>query len=100
MKLSKTGIVLGTELFSNSVGEYNLQPDGSIAFDVQPPEGTKISYINNLSPYYLTCSEVGAITLMDSSLKTTAVCPDGSLVLQVRAIVQQILTDDRCYWGL
>jgi len=92
-------IIVGTELFSVPVGLYTLTQDGSLVFAAAPPQGTTISYIYNLSPFYLTCSEVGVINLMDPALQTTALCPDGSLVHQVQEFVQQILTQDPCYWG-
>jgi hypothetical protein len=97
--LSKTGIVIGSELFSTSVGDYVLKSNGSLIFSTTPPQGTTISYIYNLSPFFLTCSEVSVINLMDPALQTTAVCPDGSLVHQMQEFVQQILTQDPCYWG-
>jgi hypothetical protein len=98
-QLEHNGVAVGTELFSTSVPPYILTTSGSLTFSATPPEGTLISYIYNLSPFTLTCSEVSVINLMDPALQTTAVCPDGSLVHQVQEFVQQILTSDPCYWG-
>jgi len=99
MQLLKTGIAVGSELFNNPVGSYVLTAGGSLTFSVAPQQGTTISYTYNMSPFSLTCSEVGVINLMDPALQTTALCPDGSLVHQVQEFVQQILTSDPCYWG-
>ena len=98
-QLEHGGVVVGSELFSGPVPAYKLTPGGKLKFVSAPAAGTTISYIYNLSPFTLTCSEVSVISLMDPALKTTALCPDGSMVYQVREFAQQILTQDPCYWG-
>lgn len=98
-QLKHSGIVVGSELFSGTVPSYTLSSNGKLKFASTPTAGTTISYIYNLSPFMLTCSQVSVISLMDPALKTTALCPDGSMVYQVREFVQQILAQDPCYWG-
>jgi hypothetical protein len=98
-RLQHSGIVVGSELFNTTVPQYTLSSSGKLRFTSTPTAGTTISYIYNLSPFTLTCSEVSVISLMDPALQTTALCPDGSMVYQVREFVQQILAQDPCYWG-
>lgn len=98
-QLDHSGIVVGSELFSGAVPQYTLTSSGKLSFVSPPVAGTAISYIFNLSPFTLTCSQVSVISLMDPALQTTALCPDGSMVYQVREFVQQILAQDPCYWG-
>lgn len=98
-QLEHTGVVVGSELFNIAVPNYTLTSGGSLNFVSTPTSGTAISYIYNLSPFTLTCSQVSVINLMDPALQTTAVCPDGSMVYQVREFVQNILAQDPCYWG-
>jgi hypothetical protein len=98
-QLNNTGIVVGSELFNVAVPAYTITTAGALTFASSPPAGTTISYMYNMSPFILTCSPVSVINLMDPALQDTAVCPDGSLVYQVREFNQQILTLDSCYWG-
>ncbi len=97
--LNHSGIVVGSELFNLPVPKYTLTSSGSLNLSASPTAGTKISYIYNLAPFILTCSEVSVISLKDPALQTTALCPDGSMVYQVREFVYQILAQDPCYWG-
>lgn len=98
-QLKNTGILLGSELFNTAVPQYTLTSAGRLAFVSAPPPGTQISYIFNLSPLVLTCSEVSVISLKDPALATTAVSPDGAMVYQVREFVHDILAQDPSYWG-
>ena len=97
--LNHSGIVVGSELFNLPVPTYTLTSSGNLNLSAAPTVGTQISYIYNLSPFILTCSQVSVISLKDPSLQTTALCPDGSMVYQVREFVYQILAQDPSYWG-
>jgi hypothetical protein len=93
-------ITIGSELFSNPVPDYELDYSvGALTFSSAPASGTKISYIYNIAPFNMACSQVGVINLTDPALQTTALCPDGSMVYQMREFNQAILQADNCYWG-
>lgn len=98
-QLKHSGIQIGSEQFNVAVPSYTLRADGSLVFASAPPANTLISYIYNLSPFPLVCSEVATFSLMDPALKASAKCPDGSLVHQIREYVQAILIQDPSYWG-
>ncbi len=98
-QLNNTNIIVGSELFNVPVPAYTITAFGVLTFASAPPAGTAVSYMYNLSPFILTCSPVSVINLMDPVLRDTAVCPDGSLVYQMREFNQQILAFDSCYWG-
>ena len=98
IQLKYSGVAVGSELFNNPVPPYTLSSNGSLVFTSAVPSNTTVCYIYNLSPFILTCSEVSVINLMDPALATTAKCPNGAIVYQVREFNQDILAQDPSYW--
>jgi len=47
----------------------------------------------------LAVSQVGTFSFMDPALATYAAGPSGALVYQLSEYVQDLLTQDPCYWG-
>ena len=98
-KLNHTGVVVGSERFNVTVPSYTLTTAGDLVFVTNPPANTQITYVYNLSPFQLAVSQVGTFSFMDPTLPAYAAGVNGALVYQLSEYVQDLLTQDPCYWG-
>jgi hypothetical protein len=98
-QLAHAGVVVGSERFNVAVPSYTLTAAGELVFVTNPPANTEITYVYNISPFQLAVSQVGTFSFMDPALATYAAGPSGALVYQLSEYVQDLLTQDPCYWG-
>src|ERR1017187_7312683 len=98
-KLDHTGVVVGSERFNVAVPSYTLTTDGELVFVSNPPANTQVTYVYNISPFQLAVSQIGTFSFMDPTLPAYAAGVNGALVYQLGEYVQDLLTQDPCYWG-
>jgi hypothetical protein len=99
IKLQNPGLIVGTELFNQAVPAYTFT-NGVLFFATPIPDGTRVNYQYQVSPYDLLACPVFLLGLQDSELGTLAVTPAGKLVYQMREYVQELATSDRSYWAV
>lgn len=97
--LGRTGIILGSELFSVPVPPYELHTDGILQFSQVVPTGTQITYQYRVWPYYLVASEAAVLGLMEPDIAKVALTPSNTLVYQIQEYIQAIMRQDLSYWG-
>jgi hypothetical protein len=97
--LEHTGVLVGSECFNVTVPSYTLTAAGELVFVSNPPANTQVTYVYNISPFQLAVSQVGTFSFMDPTLAAYAAGADGALVYQLSEYVQDLLTQDPCYWG-
>jgi hypothetical protein len=98
-QLAHSGVIVGSERFNLDVPTYTLTTAGLLIFSSAPPATTAITYSFNSLPYEVTCSDVALINLLDPGMPLMAKGNDGGLVHQAKEYVQDLLTQDACYWG-
>lgn len=98
-QLLNTGIIVGSELFNQSVPSYTLTSNGLITFSVEPNSGTEITYNHISAPYDLVGSPVSMIGFTDPEFASVAAMSNSALAYQVREFIQAIMLIDRSYWA-
>jgi len=98
--LGRTGIILGTELFSSPVPSYTLTRDGLLQFNQPVPSGTTITYQYRAWPYSLVASEASILGLMEPDIAKVAITGNDVLVYNIREYIQAIMGQDQSYWGV
>lgn len=97
--LGFTGILIGSELFNVAVPPYTLDINGKMIFAAPVPDGTQITYKRLVWPYNLIGGDVSIVSLLDPAVKTMAQGPNGTIVYQIREVVQSIVSQDQSYWA-
>lgn len=98
--LNTVNIITNSIKFNNPVSGYVLDTsDGTLEFSQPVLDGTTISYRRRIWPYSIITSEAALISLLDPSLQEVAQGPNGSIVYQVREMIQSIVNQDLSYWG-
>jgi len=92
-------ILVGSELFNVAVPTYTLTSDGKIVFSAPVSEGTQITYKRLVWPYSIIGGDVAILSLLDPAVGTMAQGPNGTMVYQMREVVQAIVEQDLSYWG-
>lgn len=98
--LGKTGILLGSESFSNTVPTYTLDREGNLQFSQMIPSDVNITYQYRVWPYSLVASEVAVLGMMEPAIAKVALTSDGVLTNQMIGYIQDIMNQDRSYWGV
>lgn len=93
------GIVVGSELFNQTVPSYTLTAAGLLTFAAEVPQATQITYNYIVTPYDVVGSPVVLIGLKDPEFASVAAAPNSSLAYQVREFIQSIMLTDRSYWA-
>lgn len=99
LNLGHTGIIQGSESFNIPVPQYTLDSDGTLIFQSALLDNTTITYQYFIWPYTLIAGDVALIGLLDPGMPAVAKGTNGSLVYQVREVVQNIMQNDLSYWS-
>lgn len=99
INLGFSDLVVGSEIFNVDVPTYTLTSSGSLIFDGTIPGNTTITYNRQVWPYSLIASDVSMISLLDPSLSQVSKGPNGTIVYQIREVVQKIMQKDKSYWS-
>jgi hypothetical protein len=98
-QLQQSGVIVGSELFNQSVPTYTLTDAGLLTFSSQPQSDTEITYNYIVGPYNMVGSPVALIGLTDPEFASVAETSNGVLAYQVAEFVQNIMATDLSYWG-
>jgi len=99
INLGYNGIIVGSELFSGPIPSYTLTADGELDFSFPVANGTTITYQRQVWPYSLIGGDISLISLLDPVMPQMAQGPNGTMVYQVREVVQTIINKDPSYWS-
>lgn len=98
--LENSVLIPGTEVFSGAVPDYAVAENKRVlVFDAPVPEGTTVTYRYRICPYTAVASQVGLLNLLDPAFAGMAVTDNNRLVYQVREYLQEVMLQDRSYWG-
>lgn len=99
VQLEHGGVVVGSEIFNQTVPSYIITASGLITFSAEVPVGTQVTYNYIVPDYDVVGSPVGMIGLKDPEFAGVAIAPDASLAYQIREFVQTLMRTDRSYWA-
>lgn len=99
-QLQHQGVVVGSELFDQTIPSYTLTEEGLLTFIQEPQIGTHITYNYIVGPYNMVGAPVALIGLTDPEFASVAETSNGVLAYQVSEFVQNIMETDLSYWGV
>lgn len=99
-QLAHSGLIAGSEIFSQQVPSYTVGSDRRTLHFVSPPAaGARITYRRRVCPYQLIASPVAAFSLLDPNVRLWSEGANGHIVYQVREYLQELMLRDGSYWG-
>lgn len=92
-------VIVGSELFNVAVSTYTINTNGLLVFSAPVPLGTQITYKRIVWPYSIIGGDVAILSLLDKAVGQMAQGPNGTMVYQMREVVQAIVQQDQSYWA-
>lgn len=99
VQLQHGGVVVGSELFNQTVPSYSISPAGLITFSSEVSSGMKVTYNYIVANYDVVGSPVVMIGLKDPEFSSVALDSNDALAYQIREYVQTLMNEDRSYWA-
>src|SRR5215210_662112 len=79
---------------------WEVAPDGRTLHFASPvSDGTAITYRYSKVPYMLVASPVSLISMPELENNDLAFAGNGKVCYQVREWIQELMKEDRSYWG-